>query len=87
MCMCMLNEENVSNGMMEIYINNTSIDIIIRGDIFSSSQISACSNSCNSSDRVSCQDDNGKNYTGSCQRICCISGCCCTANLTGCVQE
>lgn len=84
--MCSLNGETVTGGTIDIYINESSMDICIKGDLFSVDQIAACSNSCNSSDRVSCQDDNGKNYTGSCQRICCIAECGCTANLTGCVQ-
>jgi hypothetical protein len=83
--MCSLAGSSVVSGTIDIYINNTSMDIIIKGDLFSPDQIKACSNSCNSSDRVSCQDDNGKNYTGSCQRICCNS-CGSTCNLTGCIE-
>jgi hypothetical protein len=82
--MCSLNNEVVPGGIFEVYINYKSIDIIIRGDSFSTNQISACSGSCNSDGKVqvSCSD-NGKNYTGTCTKVCCLS-CGSTCTLTSC---
>lgn len=81
--MCTLNGESVEGGSFELYINCNSIDITIKGDSFSADQIVSCCNSCNGGDRVSCQDDTGNSYEGTCQRVCCLSTNC-TVNLTGC---
>lgn len=81
--MCSLNNETVPNGVFELWINGTSIDIKITGDSVSASQVSACSGSCNGGPQVSCEDDNGNQYTGTCQKVCCLS-CGSTVNLTSC---
>lgn len=84
--MCGLNGETVAGGTIDICINGESIDIIIKGSSFSTSQIAACSGSCNGGSQVTCTDDNGKGYTGTCQKICCLpagSTCCLTSCCGG----
>jgi hypothetical protein len=81
--LCSLNGEPVLGGTFEFYINGSSIDVIIRGTLLTISQFGACSGSCNGGPQVSCEDDNGQSYTGTCQKCCCLS-CGVTVHLTSC---
>jgi hypothetical protein len=83
--MCSLNNETVTGGDFELYINGTSIDIVIWGDSFTTDQLISCSGSCNGAGRINCTDDEGNTYTGTCSKICCTS-CGVVANLTSCTK-